>query len=101
MSGSVKWAPTRFATPTGEYVRGQVWATFQDDPTSPATYQLFGEDNYMRASAFPLSDSTFTHSREYIEKNFTGVLGVCDEDDVFERCQPLSDGSWLSPSASV
>ena len=50
-----------------------VKATFQDDPTGPATYQLFGEDNYMWASDFPHSDSTFPHSREDIEKNFTRV----------------------------
>ena len=30
-----------------EYVKRQVWATFQDDPVGPATYKIFGEDNYM------------------------------------------------------
>jgi predicted TIM-barrel fold metal-dependent hydrolase len=73
-------AQTRLPLRPGEYLRRQVWATFQDDPTGPATYQLFGEDDYMWASDFPHSDSTFPHSREYIEKNFTRVLeGGCGE----------------------
>ncbi len=56
-----------------EYVRRQVWATFQDDAVGAATYELFGEDNYMWASDFPHSDSTFPESHAYIDKNFKGV----------------------------
>jgi predicted TIM-barrel fold metal-dependent hydrolase len=56
-----------------EYVRRQVFATFQDDPIGPATHHLFGEHNYMWASDFPHSDSTFPESRAWIEKNFAGV----------------------------
>ena len=55
------------------YVRRQVYATFQDDPVGPATHEIFGADNYMWASDFPHSDSTFPESRAWIEKNFAGV----------------------------
>ena len=56
-----------------EYVRRQVFATFQDDPTGPAAHEIFGADNFMWASDFPHSDSTFPESRAWIEKNFAGV----------------------------
>ena len=55
------------------YVKRQVYATFQDDPVGPATHEIFGDDNYMWASDFPHSDSTFPESRAWIEKNFAGV----------------------------
>jgi predicted TIM-barrel fold metal-dependent hydrolase len=56
-----------------EYVRRQLWATFQDDPIGPMTWQFFGQDNYMWASDFPHTDSTWPHSREVIAKNFAGL----------------------------
>ena len=56
-----------------EYVRRQLWATFQDDPIGPMTWQFFGQDNYMWASDFPHTDSTWPHSREVIARNFAGV----------------------------
>ncbi len=56
-----------------EYVRRQLWATFQDDPIGPMTWQFFGQDKYMWASDFPHTDSTWPHSREVIAKNFAGV----------------------------
>ena len=59
--------------PPSEYMRQQVWATFQDDPVGPRTHDLFGAENYMWASDFPHSDSTFPESRAWIERNFEGV----------------------------
>ena len=56
-----------------EYIRRQLWATFQDDPIGPMTWQFFGADNYMWASDFPHTDSTWPHSREVIAHNFAGV----------------------------
>ena len=56
-----------------EYVRRQIWATFQDDAVGAATYGIFGEDNYMWASDFPHTDSTFPESHAWIDKNFEGV----------------------------
>jgi len=65
--------PERLAMRPSEYVRRQVWATFQDDAVGAATYGIFGEDNYMWASDFPHTDSTFPESHAWIEKNFQGV----------------------------
>jgi predicted TIM-barrel fold metal-dependent hydrolase len=41
---------------------------------------MFGRENYMWASDFPHTDSTFPESRAWIEKNFAGV-----PDDVRRR----------------
>lgn len=65
--------PEKLSMRPSEYVRRQVWATFQDDPVGPATWELFGEDNYMWASDFPHSDSTFPESHAWIDRNFEGV----------------------------
>jgi len=65
--------PEPLSLKPSEYVRRQVWATFQDDAVGAATYALFGEDNYMWASDFPHTDSTFPESHAWIEKNFEGV----------------------------
>ena len=59
--------------PPSFYVRRQLYATFQDDPVAPVTHEIFGRENYMWASDFPHSDSTFPDSRMWIEKNFAGV----------------------------
>jgi predicted TIM-barrel fold metal-dependent hydrolase len=56
-----------------EYMRRQLWATFQDDPVGPAAYKLYGESNYMWASDFPHTDSTWPNSRKVIERDFAGV----------------------------
>ncbi|MGH8014392.1 MAG: amidohydrolase family protein [Candidatus Binataceae bacterium] len=72
-----------------EYVRRNVWATFQDDPLGPATYQFFGEDNYMWASDFPHADSTFPHSLKVIEENFAGVPERVTRKIVFETANRL------------
>ena len=66
--------------PPSFYVRRQLYATFQDDPVAPATHEMFGRENYMWASDFPHTDSTFPESRAWIEKNFAGV-----PDDVRRR----------------
>ena len=64
-----------YSTPRrpSEYVRRQVFATFQDDYTGPAAHAYFGADNFLWASDFPHSDSTFPESRAWIERNFAGV----------------------------
>jgi predicted TIM-barrel fold metal-dependent hydrolase len=56
-----------------DYVRRNVWVTFQDDMVGPMTWKIFGEDRYMWASDFPHSDSTWPHSHDVIERNFEGV----------------------------
>jgi predicted TIM-barrel fold metal-dependent hydrolase len=56
-----------------EYVRRQMWATFQDDPIGPMLFRYFGEDNFMWASDFPHTDSTWPNSLKVIEQDFEGV----------------------------
>ncbi len=72
-----------------EYVRRQLWATFQDDPVGPTTYQFFGEDNYMWASDFPHSDCTWPHSREVVERDFAGVPAEVKEKIVYGNAARL------------
>jgi predicted TIM-barrel fold metal-dependent hydrolase len=72
-----------------EYVRRNVWATFQDDPLGPATWGFFGEHNYMWASDFPHADSTFPHSLKVIEENFAGVPTEVTRNIVFENAKRL------------
>ena len=62
-----------FEMKPSDFLRRQLRATFQDDPIGPATHEYFGADNYMWASDFPHTDSTWPHSREVIEKDFDGV----------------------------
>ncbi len=72
-----------------DYVRRQMWATFQDDPTGPSGYRSFGENNYMWASDFPHTDSTWPHSREVIAKDFSGVPENVTAKIVFENANQL------------
>jgi uncharacterized protein len=58
------------AIPPSDYIRRQVYATFQDDPVGPRMYELFGEDNYMWASDYPHADATWPNSSEAIERAF-------------------------------
>ncbi len=72
-----------------DYVRRQVWATFQDDPVGPATYKIFGENNYMWASDFPHTDSTWPESRQWIAKDFNGVPDEVTKKIVFDNAVRL------------
>jgi predicted TIM-barrel fold metal-dependent hydrolase len=72
-----------------EYVRRNMWATFQDDPLGPATWKFFGESNYMWASDFPHADSTFPNSLKVIEENFAGVPVEVTQNIVFENARRL------------
>lgn len=72
-----------------DYVRRNVWATFQDDPLGPATWKFFGERNYMWASDFPHADSTFPKSLQVIDENFAGVPDAITRNIVFENANRL------------
>ena len=75
--------------PPSDYVRRQVWATFQDDPVGPATFKFFGEDNYMWASDFPHTDSTWPNSHQVIEEDFAGVPDEVTRKIVFDNARKL------------
>lgn len=72
-----------------DYVKRNVWATFQDDPLGPATWKFFGEENYMWASDFPHADSTFPNSAKTIGENFAGVPENVREKIVFGNAKGL------------
>jgi predicted TIM-barrel fold metal-dependent hydrolase len=64
---------TKLQMQPSDYVRRNVWATFQDDAIGPMTYEFFGENNYMWASDFPHTDSTWPNSLKVIKQEFEGV----------------------------
>jgi len=70
--GTMSETTTLKAKPS-EYVRRNVWATFQDDMIGPMIHQYFGEDNFMWASDFPHTDSTWPNSLKVIKQDFEGV----------------------------
>jgi predicted TIM-barrel fold metal-dependent hydrolase len=72
-----------------DYMRRQLWATFQDDPVGPGTYKFFGTSNYMWASDFPHTDSTWPNSRKVIEKDFAGVPEDVTRKIVYENAAKL------------
>jgi predicted TIM-barrel fold metal-dependent hydrolase len=84
---SIEQQPLRMKP--SDYVRRQLWATFQDDPIGPALYQLFGENNFMWASDFPHTDSTWPHSHQVIDESFNGVPEKVIRKVVFENANQL------------
>lgn len=56
-----------------EYLRQNVWYTFQKDPVAVETRERVGVDRLLWASDYPHSDSTWPHSRKVIERDFAGV----------------------------
>lgn len=51
-----------------EYIRSNVWATFQDDLTAYHQGELFDYRHLLWASDFPHTDSTWPRSRQLIEE---------------------------------
>ena len=87
--------PDKLSLHPSEYVRRQVWATFQNDPVVAATWELFGEDNYMWASDFPHSDSTFPESHAWIDKNFETAPEAIRRKIVYETRHDVPVPAWL------
>jgi predicted TIM-barrel fold metal-dependent hydrolase len=80
----LEWGSWRFAARypqmkmnAADYLRRQVYATFQDDVPGMRTRDLIGVDRLMWGSDYPHFDSTFPNSRKVIEKNFAG----CTEEE--------------------
>jgi uncharacterized protein len=72
-----------------DYIRRQLFATFQDDPVGPAAYKLFGSTNYMWASDFPHTDSTWPESRKVVERDFAGVPDDVRRKIVYDNAKTL------------
>jgi predicted TIM-barrel fold metal-dependent hydrolase len=75
--------------PPSEYIKRQLYATFQDDPIGPSTWDYFGADNYMWASDFPHTDSTWPHSQAVIQKDFAKVPPEVTQKIVAENARRL------------
>ncbi len=69
----VMWDKVGLKLKPSEYMRRNVWVTFQDDMIGPMTWRYFGADNYMWASDFPHADSTWPNSLKVIAKDFEGI----------------------------
>jgi predicted TIM-barrel fold metal-dependent hydrolase len=54
-----------------------------------ATHAIFGADNYMWASDFPHTDSTFPESHAWIDKNFAGVPDSTRKKIVYDNAVEL------------
>ena len=81
--------PEKLSLRPSEYARRQIGFTFQEDPVGPATWEMFGEDNYMWASDFPHTDSTFPNSHGWIDENFAKVPGAVREKIVYGNAAAL------------
>lgn len=64
---------TTLSRKPSEIVAEQVWTTFQEDPIGPIATTLYGHGNYMWASDFPHTETTWPHSVEIVDRNFAGV----------------------------
>ena len=80
---------TKLQKKPSEYVRQNVWATFQDDMIGPMMHSYFGADNFMWASDFPHTDSTWPNSLKVIEQDFEGVPSDVKRKIVFENAAKL------------
>lgn len=72
-----------------DYVRRQVWVTFQDDVVAPMTTEFLREDNYMWASDFAYPDSTWPNSRQVVEREFKGLTNDVKNKIVFNNAVTL------------
>ncbi len=50
-----------------EYVKRQVYATFQFETIGPDLVEAYGADRMMWSSDYPHTDSPWPHSREYVD----------------------------------
>ncbi len=72
-----------------DYLRRQVFWTFEIDPIGPRVTRFFGEDNYMWASDYPHSATTWPRSREVIADIFSDVPEAIKNKIVGQNCAKL------------
>ena len=82
------YEPTELRLLPSEYWKRQVYATFMDDAIGIELCHHVGEHNYMWASDYPHTQSTWPHSRAVIAQNFATV-----SDDVCRNitCNNVAD----------
>ena len=89
-----------------DYIRSNVWATFQDDVTAYHTMHLFPHEHLLWASDFPHTDSTWPHSRRLIDEQ-ASHLTEAQHQAIFRDNTarlfnlPAGDASWRMEAATA
>ena len=89
-----------------EYIRSNVYATFQDDQTAYHTLGLFPYEHLLWASDFPHTDSTWPHSRALIAEQ-ASHLTEAQHQAIFRDNTarlfnlPAGERSWRMESATA
>lgn len=87
-----KFAPMadhKLAHLPSEYMRRQVFFTFEIDPIGPRVTRFFGEDNYMWASDYPHSATTWPRSLDVIADIFSDVPQPIKDKIISHNCDRL------------
>ncbi len=87
-----KFAPlaeNKLAKLPSEYLRKQVFFTFEIDPIGPRVTRFFGEDNYLWASDYPHSATTWPKSRQVIADIFSDVPEPIKNKIISHNCDRL------------
>lgn len=56
-----------------DYFHKNLWFTFQDDPIGVQHLEKIGANQVLWGSDYPHGDSTWPHSREIVERNFSSI----------------------------
>ena len=72
-----------------EYIKSNVWMTFQDDLTAFNWLHQMPYTQLLWASDFPHTDSTWPESRKVVERDFAGVPDEVTRKIVFENAVAL------------
>ena len=56
-----------------EYLKANIFFTFQDDRAGILTTKIYGEDNFMWANDFPHAITTWPYSQKTVDANFEGI----------------------------
>jgi predicted TIM-barrel fold metal-dependent hydrolase len=80
---------TKLSMKPSEFVKRQVWATFQEDPIAPIAHSLYGNGNYMWGSDFPHTETTWPNSLSIIDRDFANVPAQVKYDASFGIAQKL------------
>ena len=87
-----------------EYIRSNVWATFQDDLTAYHSTQFVDSTHLLWASDFPHTDSTWPRSRELIGEQASHLTEQQHQDIFRDNTArlfnlPAGDRSWRMEAA--
>ncbi len=89
-----------------QYIRSNVWATFQDDMTAYHSLGLMDVEHLLWASDFPHTDSTWPHSRKLIAEQ-AAHLNEAQHQAIFRDNTatlfnlPAGEQSWRMEDAAV